>query len=124
MLVSTLFHFISFEDQVYLEEERLEDTLVDGEFLDIQPYRLSPWFKSISTEFTEPHNLKINEDGYIHLAVLLKNITNADEAGFKLRVNFSRWFSSLVTRTNEYVKKELYSNISLKMYSQSNICYD
>ena len=54
----------------------------------MQPYRLSPWFQSISTEFIEPHNLNINEDGYIHLAVLLKNITNADEAGFKLRVNF------------------------------------
>ena len=60
---------------------------------------LSPWFNAISTNFVEPSNLKIIDDGYIHIAVLLKNITNADEAGFKLRVNLLRWFNSMVTNT-------------------------
>ena len=65
----------------------------------IQSNHLSPWFNAISTDFVEPHNLRIIDDGYIHIAVLLKNIINADEAGFKLRINLLRWFNSLVTNT-------------------------
>ena len=77
----------------------LEERLANKDISDMQSNHSSPWFNAITTDFVKPHNLKIIDDGCIHIAVLLKNITNADEAGFKLRVNFLRWFNSLVTNT-------------------------
>ena len=76
-----------------------EERLANKDISDMQSNHSSPWFNAISTDFVAPHSLKIIDDGYIHIAVLLKNITNADEAGFKLRVNLLRWFNSLVTNT-------------------------
>lgn len=67
---------------------------------DLPASLLSPWFNSISTNFVEPKNLQTHKEGYIHIAVLLKNITAANNDGFKLRIKLSKWLNSLVTNTN------------------------
>ena len=59
-----------------------------------------PWFESIPTDFVDPKNLQIDNNEYIHLAVILKNLTAANDIGFKLRINFSHWLNSIVVHTN------------------------
>ena len=83
------------------QEEKLQEYEADHSYPGMESNRLSPWYKAIATKFVEPQSLRITEDGYIHIVVLLKNITNPDQAGFKLRVNFSRWLNSIVTHTNK-----------------------
>ena len=63
----------------------------------------SAWSGVISTEFSDPAYLKMSKDGYIHMAVILKNITAGNVSGFKLRVNLSKWLKSVITNTNRYV---------------------
>ena len=81
-------------------EVELKGSKADQSYPGMQFHRSSPWYKAIATDFVEPQNIRITDEGYIHIAVLLKNVTNPDQAGFKLRVNFSRWLNSLVTSTN------------------------
>ena len=59
-----------------------------------------PWFESIPMDFSDPKDLQIDNDAYIHLAVILKNLTAANDSGFKLRINFSHWLNSIVVHTN------------------------
>ena len=59
-----------------------------------------PWFESIPMDFSDPKDLQIDDDAYIHLAVILKNLTAANDSGFKLRINFSHWLNSIVVHTN------------------------
>ena len=59
-----------------------------------------PWFESIPMDFADPKSLQIDNDEYIHLAVILKNLTAANDIGFKLRINFSHWLNSIVVHTN------------------------
>ena len=59
-----------------------------------------PWFESIPMDFADPKNLQIDDDAYIHLAVILKNLTAANDSGFKLRINFSHWLNSIIVHTN------------------------
>ena len=82
-----------------LEKSTNKSTLLPL-FTDLPASRSSPWFNTISTDFVEPKNLQIYKEGYIHIAVLLKNITAANNSGFKLRINLSKWLNSLVTNTN------------------------
>ena len=83
---------------IYIDGEKT--TLDRLPFPDMLRYRTSPWFSTIPKDFSDPNYLRINTEGYIHIAVLLKNITAANECGFKLRVKFSKWLNSLVTNTN------------------------
>lgn len=80
--------------------EKLLESKTDQSYHGMQSQRLSPWYNAIAIDFVEPQNIRITDEGFIHIAVLLKNVTNPDQAGFKLRVNFSRWLNSLVTSTN------------------------
>ena len=60
-----------------------------------------PWFESIPMDFEDHKNLQIDDDAYIHVAVILKNLTAANDSGFKLRINFSHWLNSIIVHTNK-----------------------